>query len=238
VSEGVEASGRTVEEAIDRALEALGATEDEVEIQILSEGRPGGVFRRADEARVRARWRDERTAEDLALEDELDHGEELPAGAVIPETSVHQAEEAQAFLEGLLREMTLEGSVEAHPTQIGASVEISGDNMGLLIGKRGITLAAVQELTRAVVQQKTEGRAVVTVDIEGYYSRRRASLEHMARAAASRARKSRKPIALEPMTARDRKVIHDTLTNMPGITTASEGQEPHRHVVVRSARRD
>lgn len=236
MNEGVEASGRTVEEAIDRALEMLGATEDEVEIQILSEGRPGGVFRRADEARVRVGWRDERTAEDLAFEGDLGDDDELPAEVVIPESSLHQAETAQAFLEGLLREMNLEASIEAHPTESGAAVEISGENMGLLIGKRGITLAAVQELTRAAVQHQTEGRAVVSLDIEGYYSRRRSSLEHMARAAATRVRKSRRPVALEPMTARDRKVVHDTLTDMPGITTGSEGQEPHRHVVISPAR--
>lgn len=231
MTEAVEASGPTVEAAIEAALERLGATEDEVEIQILSEGRAGGIFRRSDEARVRVRFRDERTPEDLALEQEL--AEE--AITVDPAQAEEEARATEDFLGGLLRTMRLDGEVEAHATKEGAAAEISGPDLALLIGRRGLTLAALQELTRAAVQRAVGRRAFVSVDVEGYLARRRASLERMARDAASRVRRSKRPFALQPMPARDRKIVHEALKGVSGVRTGSEGEEPNRKVVIHPA---
>jgi spoIIIJ-associated protein len=229
MTEAVEASGPTVEAAIDLALERLGATEDEVEIQILSEGRSGGMLRRADEARVRVKFRDERTAEDLALEGEL-AGE--AAAADLAEAD-EEAEAAKGFLSGLLDTMDLDGAVQSHRTRDGAGVEVTGPDLALLIGRRGLTLAAVQELTWAAVQRALGRRTFVQVDIEGYQARRRASLERGARDAASRVRKSGRPVTLEPMPARERRIVHEALKAVSGIETGSEGEEPDRRVVIR-----
>jgi len=227
MSDAVETSGRTVEEAIDRALEILGATDDEVEIQVLSEG--GDMVRR-DEARVRVRRRDERSHEDFALEAEAADDEEefFEADADTQENAAL----AEDFLRGLLDTIGLEAQLVSSAGRDAARVEISGPELALLIGRHGSTLEALQEITRAAVQRQVESRAVVNIDIEGYRARRRAILERRARSVAAKVKRSGKPQTLEPMPAFDRKVVHDALTNFRGVRTSSEGEEPNRSVVI------
>lgn len=223
MSEFIEASGDTVEEAIDRALETLSAREDEVEIQIISEGSSG--------AKIRARIRDERSADDPAPFPE----EEAAAVEIEPEVAEAQADAAHDFVEGLLDAMEIDAEVESEPEPDGASVEIIGSGLAVLIGRHGATLAALQELTRAVVQKDVEGRAVVRVDIEGYMARRQDGLVRLAHNMAAKVVRTKRPVDLEPMPARDRKIIHDALTGFSGVKTGSEGQEPFRFVVIRPA---
>ena len=227
MSDAVDTSGRTVEEAIDRALEILGATDDEVEIQVLSEG--GDMVRR-DEARVRVRRRDERSHEDFALEAEAADDEEefFEADADTQENAAL----AEDFLRGLLDTIGLEAQLVSSAGRDAARVEISGPELALLIGRHGSTLEALQEITRAAVQRQVESRAVVNIDIEGYRARRRAILERRARSVAAKVKRSGKPQTLEPMPAFDRKVVHDALTNFRGVRTSSEGEEPNRSVVI------
>lgn len=227
MSDAVEASGNTVEEAIDRALEMLGATDDEVEIQILSEG--GDMVRR-DEARVRVKLRDERSHEDLALEDADDEEDFAPDPAL-----EEQAEAAGVFLRGLVETMELEAEVTASTSRDAAVVELSGSELALLIGRHGATLEALQEVTRAAVQRQVGGRAFVNLDVEGYRARRREILERKARSTAAKVRRSGKSMALEPMPAFERKVVHDALTRFGGVATTSEGEEPNRRVIINPA---
>ena len=227
MTEAVEASGNTVEEAIDRALEMLGATDDEVEIQILSEG--GDMVRR-DEARVRVKLRDERTHEDIALADDEEDEDFEPDPAL-----EEQADAAVAFLEGLVETMGLEAAMNASTARDAAMVELSGPELALLIGRHGATLEALQEVTRAAVQRQVGGRAFVNLDVEGYRARRREILERRARSAAAKVRRSGKAQALEPMPAFERKVVHDALTRFGGVETSSEGEEPNRRVVISPA---
>jgi spoIIIJ-associated protein len=223
MSEFIEASGATVEEAIDRALEVLGAREDEVEIRIVSE--PEGPQRGAT---VRARIRDERSADDVAPEDE----EVAVAEAIDPELAEAQADAAHDFVEGLLDAMAIDADVESDVETYGASVEIIGSDLAFLIGRHGSTLASLQEVTRAAVQVAVEGRAVVRVDVEGYMERRQESLERLARSLAEKVQRSGRAVEMEPMPARDRKIVHDTLTSIAGVKTGSEGREPFRFVVI------
>jgi len=235
MSDAVEASGATVEEAIDRALEMLGATDDEVEVQILSEG---GDMVRHDEARVRVRLRDERTHEDIAHASEEDFEDEEAEDEVDFEPSaelVEQASLAEAFLRGLLETMGLEAVVTASAGREAAKAELSGPELALLIGRHGSTLEALQEVTRAAVQRKYTTRALVNLDIEGYRARRREILERRARSTAAKVRRSGKAQALEPMAAFDRKVVHDALARFGGVETTSEGEEPNRHIVISPA---
>jgi spoIIIJ-associated protein len=230
MSDAVEASGSTVEEAIDRALEMLGATDDEVEVQILSEG--GDMVRR-DEAKVRVRLRDERTYEDLAfaeedLAEEEDEEDDFEPAAEL----VEQAELAAEFLRGLLQTMKLEAKVTSQAGREAAKADLSGPELALLIGRHGSTLEALQEVTRAAVQRKFTDRALVNIDIEGYRARRRVILERKARSIATKVRRSGKAQSLEPMPAFDRKVVHDSLARFGGVQTTSEGEEPNRYIVI------
>jgi spoIIIJ-associated protein len=227
MSDAVEASGNTVEEAIDRALEMLGATDDEVEVQILSEG--GDMVRR-DEARVRVKLRDERSHEDLALAEEEDQEDFEPDPAL-----EEQAAAARDFLRGLVGTMGLEAQLTTSTSRGAALVELAGPELALLIGRHGATLEALQEVTRAVVQREVGGRAFVNLDVEGYRARRREILERRARSTAAKVRRSGRSMALEPMPAFERKVIHDALTRFKGVTTTSEGEEPSRRVVISPA---
>lgn len=227
--DAVEASGNTVEEAIDRALEMLGATDDEVEIQILSEG--GDMVRR-DEARVRVKLRDERSHEDLALaEEEDEEDEDFEPDPALEE----QADAAKTFLRGLVDTMGLDAELSATTLRDAALVELSGPELALLIGRHGATLEALQEVTRAAVQRQVGGRAFVNLDVEGYRARRREILERRARSVAAKVRRSGKAQALDPMPAFERKVVHDALTRFGGVQTTSDGEEPNRRVVISPA---
>jgi spoIIIJ-associated protein len=107
------------------------------------------------------------------------------------------------------------------------------EDMGLLIGKRGHNLDALQELVRSHVQRQTDQRCHVLVDVEDYRKRRRTMIARMAHDAARRVQKTGRPESLEPMTAYERKVVHDTVAELGGLETASEGEEPQRFVVIR-----
>ena len=113
----------------------------------------------------------------------------------------------------------------------------SGEDMGLLIGKHGHTLDALQELIRGHLQRKIGGRCLVQVDVEDYRKRRRSRVISRAREIGRRVKQSGRPEALEPMNAFERKIVHDTVGELGGLETASEGEEPARHVVVRRSSR-
>ena len=112
------------------------------------------------------------------------------------------------------------------------NIDLQGDDMGILIGKRGQTLDSLQYLTSLVVNKKTEEYVRVKLDIENYRERREETLENLARSIASKVRKSHKPIVLEPMNPYERRIIHSCLQNDRYVVTSSEGEEPYRHVVV------
>lgn len=113
-------------------------------------------------------------------------------------------------------------------------VDVTGQELGLLIGPRGRTLDALQELARTVVQRRgEEGSTRVVVDVAGFRAKRTAALETFTRRIAQEVIERGEPEALEPMNASDRKVVHDTVTTIDGVHTSSEGIEPNRYVVVR-----
>lgn len=146
-----------------------------------------------------------------------------------------QGELAAGFLRGLLEVMAAEATVVSTPAADGDSVELSvtGDDLGHLIGPKGATLAALQDLTRTVVQRRSGARTGrLYVDVGGYRARRRDALERFTRQMAERALAEGTRVVLEPMTAADRKVVHDTANTIDGISSQSEGEEPRRRVVI------
>ncbi len=148
-----------------------------------------------------------------------------------------QAEIGRQFLVGLIERFDMEGSVEISTIdEETVELAVAGQDIGLLVGPRGETLGALQELTRTVVQRRVgrqQGRLLV--DVGGYRRKRRVALEGFVQRIAEDVRASGVAQALEPMGAADRKTIHDTVNDIVGVTTTSEGEEPRRHVVVRPA---
>jgi spoIIIJ-associated protein len=161
-----------------------------------------------------------------------DAGEHERFGAERPPPEV-VAEVAGEFVEGLLRAAKLEGEVTTSIDGDSAVVAIAGEEMGLLIGRRGQTLDAVQELTRTAVQHRLKARVRVLVDIEGYRARRQASLAEYATAMAERAKARGTEIELEPMSAYERKIVHTAVAEVEGASSYSEGEEPLRKVIIR-----
>ena len=146
-----------------------------------------------------------------------------------------QAEVAKGFLEGLVAEFGHQAAVAVHPVDEDTiEVRVTGDDLGLLIGPKGQTLMAIQELARTVVQRQTgahNGRLIV--DVAGYRQARREALARFTNDVAAKVLETGEAVTLEPMTPADRKVVHDTANEIEGVSTASEGEEPRRRVVIR-----
>lgn len=149
-----------------------------------------------------------------------------------------QTDVATGFLEGLLTAFELEGSVAVVPEPAedeAIEITVTGSELGRLVGQKGVTLNAVQELTRTVVQREADGAKTerLRVDVAGYRERRRAALEQFAESIAADVVDSGTEKVMEPMGPADRKVVHDALTDYAGVETGSEGEEPRRRVVIR-----
>ncbi|MCY3807082.1 MAG: KH domain-containing protein [bacterium] len=148
----------------------------------------------------------------------------------------NEEELLRSFAVGLIEAFGVDASVTTTRTDDGAlEVAVDGDEVGLLIGRRGTTLAAIEELLRVVVQRRAQGRrsSKVRLEVGGYKRRRKEALESFARRIAAEVVETGQPRILEPMNAVDRKIVHDAIVELTGVETASEGEEPRRRVVVR-----
>lgn len=141
-------------------------------------------------------------------------------------------EDALDFLEGLLDAMEAEGDVSADIVDGGIVAEIVGGDVGLLIGGRGQTLEAIQELLRTVIQRQAQTRVRVTLDVEGYRQRRREAVSKLAEEMIAQALDEGE-VELEPMNAYERKIVHEAVAAVDELSSFSEGQEPRRRVVIR-----
>jgi spoIIIJ-associated protein len=143
------------------------------------------------------------------------------------------ASSAEAFLRGLLKELGATATVTSSQAEDVIEVLVTGDDLGTLIGPKGATLLALQELTRIILQRHVPpSECRVTVDINGYRKRRQEALARFAQEVAAEVVASNKKRALEPMAPADRKVVHDAVNDIGGVTTVSEGEEPYRRVVL------
>ena len=145
-----------------------------------------------------------------------------------------QADVARGFLVGLVDAFGAQATVTVGPIEDDTvELAVAGDDLGLLIGPKGQTLTAIQELARTVVQRRTGGRnGRLLVDVAGYRKARREALARFTRQVAEEVRASGQARALEPMHPADRKVVHDTANEIDGVGTTSEGEEPRRRVVI------
>ena len=200
----IEVTGKTVEDARTEALIKLGTTSDQIEVEILEKGSSGflGIGSKPAVIRVRRKF----TMEDC-VRDFL--------------TQVFDA-----------MDLTVDISVEVEVDNHTVNVELKGDEMGVLIGKRGQTLDSLQYLTSLALNRHTDEYVKVKLDTEDYRKRRKETLENLAKNIAYKVKRTKRPVSLEPMNPFERRVIHSTLQNDTYVSTHSAGEEPHRHVVV------
>jgi len=278
--EWVETTAKTVEEALELALDQLGVDIADAEYEVVEEPKTGLFGRLRTEARVRARVRpttprqkDERRGRAKKAAGRTTsapkNDESAPASSAAPrrnsptkaarparaaatpspqkESQVYddepavevpladQGEVAATFVRGFLERF---GAADAEVTLHSVSedtleVRVEGGDLGLLIGPKGATLQSLQELTRTVVQRQTGARTGrILVDVSGYRAKRKEALERFATKIAADVVASATAIVLEPMSPADRKVIHDTVNGIEGVSTTSQGEEPRRRVVV------
>lgn len=197
----VEVSAKNAELAIAQALEKLGIAREQAQIEVLDEGRAGILGLGSRDAVVRVTGIE--TREDRAVD----------------------------FLTEVTEKMGAPAKVEAKMGDEAMNVELSGENMGMLIGHHGDTLDALQYLTSLVVNRGAEDYTRVVLDTEGYRDKRAKALAQLAERTAARAIRTGR-VALEPMNPYERRILHTTLQDHPRVTTYSEGEEPYRRVIV------
>ena len=215
--ENQEFSGKTVEEAIQQALDQMGLSREEVAVNVVSEGRSGILGLGAEPAVVQV----------------------TPLAAPISPASpnVNLAETAKSVLEKLLNLMGVSATVTYQANEGGeapasVTLNIIGEDLGLLIGRRGLTLSSLQYVVRLIVSNQTKSREPILIDVEGYKERRYRNLEAYARQMAEAVKMSRKPFTFEPMSSFERRLIHVALSNDPDVTTESMGEGEDRKVVI------
>ncbi|GGK33734.1 Jag protein [Caldalkalibacillus thermarum] len=214
----VTAKGKTVEEAVRLALEELGATEDQVEIKVLQEPSRGFLGLGAKPALVEVTLMQAET-------EKMKPAEQEPTQAVV--------EAAIQFLQDVLPQMGVGQVQVAAETRDGQVwLNISGERLGIAIGRRGQTLDALQYLTNVVANRRADHHVRLILDAENYRQRRKQALEQLADRLAKKVIRTREKIVLEPMSAAERKIIHTHLQHYAGVITKSEGEEPNRRVVL------
>lgn len=202
--EYIEVSSKTLSDAITEACQKLSVTSDKLEYEVIDEGSSGFLGIGSKPAVIKARVKS--SVEDVAKD----------------------------FLKEVFNAMKLTVVVDVKFDEVNNNMDIdlSGDDMGVLIGKRGQTLDSLQYLVSLVVNKDVENYIRVKVDTENYRQRRKETLENLAKNIAYKVKRTKRPVSLEPMNPYERRIIHSALQNDKYVTTHSEGDEPFRHVVV------
>ena len=203
--EYIEVSAKNIDDAITEACQQLGATSDQIEYEVIDKGSTGFLGIGSKNAVIKARKK-EGSVEDNVKE----------------------------FLNSVFAAMNMEVEliVKIDDAEKVIDVELKGDDMGVLIGKRGQTLDSLQYLTNLAINKKSEDYYKVKIDTEDYRKRRKETLENLARNIAYKVKRTKRSVSLEPMNPFERRVIHSALQNDRFVETHSEGDEPYRHVVV------
>lgn len=201
--EFIEISARSVDDAITEALIKLGTSSDKIEYEVIEKGSAGFLGIARKDAVIKVRKK-------YSVEDNI-----------------------KEFLAKVFEAMDLTVEIMVEKEDVSNyNVELKGNEMGVLIGKRGQTLDSLQYLTNLAVNKLSEDYIKIKIDTEDYRKRRRVTLENLAKNIAYKVKRTKRPVSLEPMNPFERRVIHSTLQNDKFVTTHSEGEEPYRHVVV------
>ena len=225
----IEKSAKTEDLAVAAALEELGLSRDDVTVEILERAKSGFLGFGASPAKVKVSYE----VPDVVVVEEPAPVVAEPAAeeAVVSESTAH--EKVYNFVNGLLEHMGVRANIEITDKEDGGiNVNLSGKGMGVVIGRRGETLDAIQHLTNYAVNHGSEKRLHVSVDAEAYRAKREEALVRLAEKMAAKAIKYKRSMALEPMNSYERHVIHAALQDYEGVSTSSIGTEPNRRVVV------
>ncbi|MEK4387939.1 RNA-binding cell elongation regulator Jag/EloR [Solibacillus sp. FSL W7-1464] len=243
--------GATVEEAISLALQKLGHTREQVDVEVLQEGKKGFLGFGARNAEVRVTVKEivqqqvdqEKTSDSASDVEELTIVEKTienePVSANEDQHIHHEQqqvdpiEEAKQYLTNIALGMGITDLTIDHETDgKHVSFKLSSEKAALLIGKRGLTLNSLQHLTQLILNKTAKSFMILQMDVEDYRERRQAALEQLALRMADKAIRTRKSVSFEPMASYERKIIHNALANRIDIETHSEGVEPNRYLVI------
>lgn len=235
-------TGSSVDEAVISAAAKFVTTRDNLEYEVIEKGSNGflGLIG-AKPAKIKARVKQEKSIETVeAVKEEAPVQPTEKMAAPVTEEKKGMDEEEKKKIEAITREfltnvcnamnLQVEIAIQIHEDML--DVDLSGNEMGILIGKRGQTLDSLQYLVSLVVNKNSSSYVKVKVDTENYRQRRRETLENLAKNIAFKVKRTKRPISLEPMNPFERRVIHSALQNDKYVVTKSEGEEPYRHVVV------
>lgn len=259
-------TGKTVDEAVREALNELNITRDNAEIEVLDEGQKGflgligskdatvKVWPKVDETKsiLNEIFNEEiepETSQEVVqnTDDELEiEDEEVSTDEVHMEEAIKTLDEeneeilsaAREFLGKILETLELDNIVEMELENNTLNVNVNGDEnrLGILIGKRGVTLDSIQYILNLIVNKKSSRYIRVNLDSSGYRDKRKKTLENLAGKMANKVLKSGRSIKLEPMNSYERKIIHTALQDFEGVLTHSEGKDPFRKVVIQKER--
>lgn len=241
----VEATGKTVADALRSALQQLGCEETDVDYEVLEAPSKGFLGFFGKDARIKV-TKKEKAAESVAVEPATTSLEEIEAEAVTEtvataEVSLSAAEQlarAEKFLRDVFAAMGIEVTWQKSEAEDGVVFNLEGDNLGILIGKHGQTLDSLQYLVNLTANRGVaEGRVRIIIDIEGYRARREETLMRLAGHLAEKACRIGEEVHLEPMNRHERKIIHMALQDNRRVSTYSAGDEPRRYVVIVPRRR-
>lgn len=241
-----EKNAKSKEAAIEAALSELGVTADEVDIEILDEGSKGFLGLGARDARVRVTLKNKQPQAEEKVkipvqepQAEIDTNVQVNTNTevseektVVKESLGSPEEDARKFLTDIFAAMNLDVKVDVKLEGECLTVNLDGENMGIVIGKRGDTLDSLQYLTSLVVNQRCEDYIKVTIDTENYREKRAQALISLSQRLASKVAKTGRKFTLEPMNPYERRIIHANLQDSETVTTYSVGSEPYRKVVI------
>lgn len=252
----IEFTGKTIEDAIRSGLARMGKLRNEVDVEVVSEPKSGflGFGSKPAVVRLTAKTKDNASAAEDKIEEVQEKEAVMPAESSSDTsarneaekektaeseadeqvfTAFEAAEKAKAFLQETLHNMGIQDvMIEKMHKGDRIVLHLHGSNLGILIGKHGQTLDALQYLTNLTTNQGENTRHFIMLDVENYRHRREETLKQLALRLSSRVKKSGDRVVLEPMNGYERKVIHVALQNKEHIFTESEGQDPYRHVVI------
>ena len=236
----IETTGKTIEDAVRSGLVRLGRMKDEVDIEVLEEPKSGFFGFGSKPAKVRITEKEgvptvpTMESRPAAVEKPVVPAAAEPAEAETGDdfTAEEAAAKAKAFLQEVLKNMGIDVVIEKMIKSDKVLLHLHGKNLGILIGKHGQTLDALQYLTNLTTNQGETTRHFIMLDVENYRHRREETLKQLAIRLANRVKKNGDRVVLEPMNGYERKIIHVTLQNDPQVRTESEGQDPYRHVVI------
>jgi spoIIIJ-associated protein len=220
--EVLEVSAKTVEEATTKALKQLGVSREEVNITVISEGKSGGIF-------------------GIGSEDALISVEVITSKPIVETSASDITAVTKDVLEKILALLEVQGTVVpgTYPDESGGpnsapiALNIDGDDLGILIGRKGQTLSSLQYIVRLIVGHQTNTWVPIVIDAEGYKQRRRDALKALAQRIAEQVKTRGAPFTLEPMPPYERRIVHTTLADNPAVFTESIGEGEARKVVIR-----